>query len=58
MKCCKECQWYLDDSCFGHYLICTPFLFVDSVDAENQCEAFENKKRNMSREELIEEWFQ
>lgn len=66
MKCCKECQWYFTDErikdekgkhvCYGHYLICTPFLYVDSLDAENQCESFENKKRNMSQEELLDEW--
>lgn len=66
MECCKECQWYFLDErikdekgkhvCYGHYLICTPFLYAGSLNEENQCKFFENRKRNMSQKELRDEW--
>ena len=55
MKCCKDCQWYFLDGrikdekgkhvCYGHYLICTPFIYVNSLSEDNQCDFFENRKR-------------
>lgn len=66
MKCCKDCQWYFLDGrikdekgkhvCYGHYLICTPFIYVNSLSEDNQCDFFENRKRNMSHKELEDEW--
>ena len=66
MGCCKDCKWYFFDEqikdekgkhvCYGHYLICTPFVCVDSLDEENQCEFFENRQRSMPHKELKDEW--
>lgn len=66
MRCCQTCKWYFLDKrikdekgkhvCFGHYLIITPFLCVDSLNEENQCDFFEKKQKDMSYKELRDEW--
>lgn len=66
MGCCKDCKWYFPDEqikdekgkhvCYGHFLVSTPFLYEDSIEAENQCDYFKKKQQDMTKDELFNEW--
>ena len=66
MRCCKDCKWYFCNKdivdeigkheCFGHYLICSPLLLVESVEHKNACPSFEERSRIMTRDEIRIKW--
>ena len=66
MGCFKDCKWYfcnkdIEDEvgkheCFGHYLICSPLVLVESIENKNECPVFEERIRHMTRDEIKTEW--
>ena len=60
MHCCKDCKWYFCDkefhSCFGHYLIVSPLILVESVEDINECPVFEERIQYITRDEIETEW--